>query len=115
MPANAESTWRSALAEAILLIRMLVGWVFLSEGIRKFLFPDSLGAGRFVKIASHGPGHDSVRRGGRDCLWLSAFDRSCHAAGDGAATSPEPMTAGELFQRSKTRNRPSAMDLCCEA
>jgi uncharacterized membrane protein YphA (DoxX/SURF4 family) len=27
-----------------------VGWVFLSEGIQKFLFPDSLGVGRFVKI-----------------------------------------------------------------
>jgi len=27
-----------------------VGWVFLSEGMQKFLFPDSLGVGRFVKI-----------------------------------------------------------------
>ena len=25
-------------------------WVFLSEGIQKFLFPDFLGVGRFVKI-----------------------------------------------------------------
>jgi putative oxidoreductase len=33
-----------------LLIRILVGWVFLSEGIQKFLFPDSLGIGRFAKI-----------------------------------------------------------------
>jgi uncharacterized membrane protein YphA (DoxX/SURF4 family) len=33
-----------------LQIRVLVGWVFLSEGIQKFLFPDSLGVGRFVKI-----------------------------------------------------------------
>ena len=38
------------VAKAILLIRILVGWVFLSEGIQKFLFPDSLGVGRFVKI-----------------------------------------------------------------
>jgi putative oxidoreductase len=37
-------------AKAILLIRILVGWVFLSEGIQKFLFPDTLGVGRFVKI-----------------------------------------------------------------
>jgi uncharacterized membrane protein YphA (DoxX/SURF4 family) len=28
----------------------MVGAVFLSEGIQKFLFPDQLGAGRFVKI-----------------------------------------------------------------
>src|ERR1035437_2704043 len=32
------------------LIRVLVGWVFLSEGIQKFLFPESLGVGRFAKI-----------------------------------------------------------------
>lgn len=33
-----------------MLIRALVGWVFVSEGIQKFLFPDELGAGRFTKI-----------------------------------------------------------------
>jgi len=27
-----------------------VGWVFLSEGIQKFLFPVALGTGRFAKI-----------------------------------------------------------------
>jgi uncharacterized membrane protein YphA (DoxX/SURF4 family) len=32
------------------LIRVLVGWVFLSEGIQKFLYPAALGAGRFAKI-----------------------------------------------------------------
>ena len=34
----------------ILLVRVLVGWVFLSEGIQKLLFPAALGAGRFAKI-----------------------------------------------------------------
>jgi putative oxidoreductase len=34
----------------ILLVRILVGWVFLSEGIQKFLFSQARGAGRFVKI-----------------------------------------------------------------
>ena len=34
----------------ILLVRILVGWVFLSEGIQKFLFSQALGAGRFAKI-----------------------------------------------------------------
>lgn len=33
-----------------LLIRLMVGAVFMSEGIQKFLFPDKLGAGRFEKI-----------------------------------------------------------------
>lgn len=37
-------------AKAIVLIRVLVGWVFLSEGIQKFLFPAALGEGRFAKI-----------------------------------------------------------------
>jgi uncharacterized membrane protein YphA (DoxX/SURF4 family) len=33
-----------------LLIRILVGWVFVSEGVQKFLFPDIRGAGRFESI-----------------------------------------------------------------
>jgi uncharacterized membrane protein YphA (DoxX/SURF4 family) len=32
-----------------ILIRIMVGAVFLSEGIQKFLFPKTLGAGRFEK------------------------------------------------------------------
>ena len=35
---------------AILLVRLIVGSVFLSEGIQKFIFPEALGAGRFAKI-----------------------------------------------------------------
>jgi uncharacterized membrane protein YphA (DoxX/SURF4 family) len=35
---------------AILLVRLMVGAVFLSEGIQKFLFPADVGAGRFAKI-----------------------------------------------------------------
>lgn len=33
----------------------MVGAVFLSEGIQKFLFPDELGAGRFAKIGLPSP------------------------------------------------------------
>src|SRR6202047_539059 len=50
MAITPDVSWASRTAKAILLIRVLVGWVFLSEGIQKFLFPDSLGVGRFVKI-----------------------------------------------------------------
>ena len=50
MPAEQASGWAERTAKAVLLIRVLAGWVFLSEGIQKFLFPDSLGVGRFVKI-----------------------------------------------------------------
>lgn len=34
----------------MVLIRLSVGAIFLSEGIQKFLFSDSVGAGRFAKI-----------------------------------------------------------------
>lgn len=37
------------------LIRLMVGAVFLSEGIQKFLFADTLGAGRFAKIGLPNP------------------------------------------------------------
>jgi len=50
MVGNSYATWAHRAAKTILLIRVLVGWVFLSEGIQKFLFPDSFGVGRFVKI-----------------------------------------------------------------
>ena len=42
-------------AKSIVLIRILVGWVFLSEGIQKFLFPAALGVGRFAKIGIPSP------------------------------------------------------------
>ena len=35
---------------AVVLIRLMVGAVFVSEGLQKFLFPDQLGAGRFLTI-----------------------------------------------------------------
>jgi len=55
MPVKVGSAWESRTSKAVLLIRILVGGVFLSEGIQKFLFPDSLGVGRFVKIGIPSP------------------------------------------------------------
>lgn len=43
------------VAWGLFLLRLMVGWVFLSEGIQKFLFPAALGAGRFVKIGIPAP------------------------------------------------------------
>lgn len=40
---------------SILLIRILVGSVFLSEGLQKFLYADKLGVGRFEKIGLPSP------------------------------------------------------------
>ena len=45
----------STAPKATFLIRLLVGLVFLSEGIQKFLFPANLGAGRFLKIGIPAP------------------------------------------------------------
>jgi len=39
----------------LLLIRIMVGTVFLSEGIQKFLYPEQLGVGRFIKIGLPAP------------------------------------------------------------
>lgn len=39
----------------VILIRLMMGWVFMSEGIQKFLFPDALGVGRFTRIGIPAP------------------------------------------------------------
>lgn len=41
---------KTKAAGSVLLIRLMVGLVFLSEGIQKFLYPDLRGVGRFEKI-----------------------------------------------------------------
>jgi uncharacterized membrane protein YphA (DoxX/SURF4 family) len=40
---------------AVVLVRLMVGGIFLSEGIQKFLFPDADGVGRFAKIGISSP------------------------------------------------------------
>jgi uncharacterized membrane protein YphA (DoxX/SURF4 family) len=37
------------------LIRLLVGWVFLVEGVLKFMLPEDLGPGRFAAIGFPAP------------------------------------------------------------
>jgi uncharacterized membrane protein YphA (DoxX/SURF4 family) len=57
---------------AVILIRLAVGAVFLSEGIQKFLFPAEVGAGRFAKIGLPNP----------ELLgpFVGAFEIACGAA-----------------------------------
>jgi uncharacterized membrane protein YphA (DoxX/SURF4 family) len=50
-----ERIIRSGAPAAVILVRLIVGAVFLSEGIQKFLFPDQLGVGRFTKIGIPAP------------------------------------------------------------
>jgi putative oxidoreductase len=53
---NVYERGKSVVADwGILLVRVLVGWVFASEGIQKFLFPAALGPGRFAKIGIPAP------------------------------------------------------------
>lgn len=40
---------------AVIIIRLMVGAVFVSEGIQKFLYPAQVGAGRFEKIGFPSP------------------------------------------------------------
>jgi uncharacterized membrane protein YphA (DoxX/SURF4 family) len=40
---------------ATVIIRLMVGAVFVSEGIQKFLFPAEVGAGRFATIGFQSP------------------------------------------------------------
>jgi putative oxidoreductase len=40
---------------ATMLVRIMTGTVFLSEGIQKFFYPEDLGAGRFAKIGIPSP------------------------------------------------------------
>jgi putative oxidoreductase len=40
---------------AAIFIRLMVGAVFLSEGIQKFLYPADVGAGRFARIGLPAP------------------------------------------------------------
>ena len=43
------------MSRAVFIIRLLVGWVFIVEGILKFLWADELGAGRFASIGIPAP------------------------------------------------------------
>lgn len=42
-------------SRSTIIIRIMVGAVFLSEGIQKFFFAEKLGAGRFAKIGLPNP------------------------------------------------------------
>ena len=53
--ATSQRIFQSNAPAAVILIRLVVGGVFLAEGIQKFLFPDDLAAGRFAKIGIPAP------------------------------------------------------------
>ena len=80
MNASCSRLLSSHAPAATVLIRLLVGWVFLSEGIQKFLYPAALGAGRFAKIGipwpeAMGPFVGSVEIVGGSLLLLGLLTR----------------------------------------
>jgi uncharacterized membrane protein YphA (DoxX/SURF4 family) len=52
---SAEYKMNDRMGPAIAVIRLLVGWVFLVEGILKFVLSDDLGVGRFTSIGIPAP------------------------------------------------------------
>src|SRR5919206_2621215 len=55
IPTIAHKGLESKAPAATILIRIIVGGVFFTEGIQKFLFPEALGEGRFEKIGIPAP------------------------------------------------------------
>jgi hypothetical protein len=54
------------------LVRVMVGWVFLSEAIQKFLYAAALVVGRFREDKNPGASTPCVFRWrGRNCVWLA--------------------------------------------
>ena len=46
---------KDRMGSAVAIIRLLVGWVFLVEGMLKFVLPEELGVGRFTSIGIPAP------------------------------------------------------------
>jgi putative oxidoreductase len=54
MDSSAAPNNSGAARSVIVLIRLMVGVVFLTEGILKFMYPDEFAAGRFARIGIPG-------------------------------------------------------------
>lgn len=55
MPVAFQRILDARAPAATLLVRLLAGAVFLSEGLQKFVYPAALGAGRFARIGIPAP------------------------------------------------------------
>ncbi|MBS1603344.1 MAG: DoxX family protein [Bacteroidetes bacterium] len=64
---TANNTSRRSLA--LLLLRWVPGFVFLTEGLQKLLFPELLGTGRFGKLGFAHPGFWAD--------WTGSFEIGC--------------------------------------
>jgi uncharacterized membrane protein YphA (DoxX/SURF4 family) len=80
MTTRAHRLVSSCAPRATILIRLLTGSVFFSEGIQKFLFPTTLGIGRFMKLGIVDPSFTApfvgcVEMFFGSCLLLGLFTR----------------------------------------
>jgi putative oxidoreductase len=50
MSSSAAAPGCKTAGRAVVLIRLMVGGIFLAEGILKFIYPDEFAAGRFARI-----------------------------------------------------------------
>ncbi|TVR18748.1 MAG: DoxX family protein [Balneolaceae bacterium] len=64
-----QSSLATTPDKAIILIRLLVGFVFLFEGIQKFLYPALRGAGRFERIGIPFPEFSATLVGGFEIIF----------------------------------------------
>jgi putative oxidoreductase len=55
MAVDMKRLLQTSAPRSVFLIRLVVGGVFLSEGIQKFLYPAENGAGRFARIGIPAP------------------------------------------------------------
>jgi len=69
-PSNKNSS--AQFSNTLILIRFVVGFVFLSEGIQKFIFPELRGAGRFESIGLPWPEFLGY--------WVASFEVLCGLA-----------------------------------
>jgi putative oxidoreductase len=54
-PARKTRIFSSSAPPLVLLLRLAVGLIFVSEGAQKFMFAEALGVGRFTKIGIPAP------------------------------------------------------------
>jgi putative oxidoreductase len=53
--AFSKSILSTSNSNSEIIVRLIVGLIFLSEGVQKYLFPELLGTGRFLKIGFTNP------------------------------------------------------------
>jgi uncharacterized membrane protein YphA (DoxX/SURF4 family) len=54
-PSSTQQLFTRAAPGPVVLLRAAIAFVFVTEGIQKFLYPDALGVGRFAKIGIPSP------------------------------------------------------------